>query len=96
MGFPGGGDPIGKLARNETPKKKSEGKPVSAISHNYEGGSPLRIKEVHKEKPVMDRGMIGRLAEFLTKTHEDTKKELLAESQITGSKSLLDPSNILE
>ena len=89
-------DPIGKLARNETPKKKSEGKPVSAISHNYEGGSPLRIKEVHKEKPVMDRGMIGRLAEFLTKTHEDTKKELLAESQITGSKSLLDPSNILE
>jgi predicted small metal-binding protein len=89
-------DPIGKLARTETPKKKSEGKPVSAISHNYEGGSPLRIKEVHKEKPVMDKGMIGGLAEFLTKTHGDTKKELLAEAQITGSKSMLDPSNILE
>lgn len=89
-------DPIGRIARSETPKKKSEGKPVSAISHNYEGGSPLRIKEVHKEKPVMDKGMIGGLAEFLTKTHGETKKELLAEAQITSSKSMLDPSNILE
>jgi predicted small metal-binding protein len=89
-------DPIGALSRHETPKKKSEGKPVSAISHNYEGGSPLRIKEVQKQKPHVDKGMIGGLAEFLTKTHGDTKKELLAEAQVTGSKSMLDPSNILE
>jgi predicted small metal-binding protein len=89
-------DPLGALSRHETPKKKSEGKPVSAISHNFEGGSPLRIKEAHKQKPVMDRGMIGGLAEFINKTHEETKKELLAEAKMTGSKSMLDPSNILE
>ena len=89
-------DPIGRLSRHETPKKKSEGKPVSAISHNYEGGSPLRIKEVQKQKPVVDKGMIGSLSEFLKKSHGETKTELLTEAQHTGSKSMMDPTNILE
>lgn len=87
-------DPIGRLERSATPKKKSEGKPVSAIAHNYEGGSPLRLRE-RAAQPV-DKGMISSLSEFLKKTQAETKKELLRENQLTGSKSLLDETQILE
>ena len=86
-------DPLGALERSATEKKKSEGKVKSALSHNYEGGSPLRIGE--HQTPVADKGLIGSLSDFLKKTQSETKKELLRENQSTGSKSMLDESGIL-
>ena len=87
-------DPLGRLERSATPKKKSEGKRKSAIVHNFEGGSPLELKE--RTVPFVDKGMIGSLSEFLKKTHAETKQELLSENLNTGSKSLMDERNILE
>jgi hypothetical protein len=87
-------DPLGRLERSATPKKKSEGKKVSAIAHNYEGGSPLGIRE--RATPPIDKGMISSLSEFLKKSQPETKRELLRENQLTGSKSMLDESQILE
>ena len=87
-------DPLGRLERSATPKKKSEGKKVSAITHNYEGGTPLRLKE--RQTPPIDKGMISSLSEFLKKSQPETKRELLRENQLTGSKSMLDESQILE
>ena len=87
-------DPLGRLERSATPKKKSEGKKVSAIQHNYEGGSPMGIRE--RATPPIDKGMISSLSDFLKKAQPETKKELLRENQLTGSKSLLDETQILE
>ena len=87
-------DPIGALERTAVPKKKSEGKRKSEISHNYEDGSPLALKE--QNKPVVDGSMIGSLAEFLKKSHKDTEKELIRENQTSGSKSFMDATNISE
>lgn len=87
-------DPIGSLEMGAGQKKKSEGKKKSAISHNFEGGSPLKLKERHT--PSVDKGMISSLSDFLKKSHKDTEKELIRENQATGSKSMLDEKNILE
>jgi hypothetical protein len=87
-------DPIGRLARSATPKKKSEGKRKNALTHNFEGGSPLALKE--RTAPFVDTGMVASLSEFLKKTHAETKQELLNENQTTGSKSMMDEANILE
>jgi len=87
-------DPIGRLERSATQKKKSEGKPKSALTHNFEGGSPLVLKE--RSVPYVDTGMVKSLSEFLKKTQPETKQELLSENQKSGSKSMMDVSNILE
>jgi hypothetical protein len=91
-------DPLGQHAMHEKPKKNSEGKKKSAISHNYEGGSPLsKLRE--RTTPIVDKSMIFSLSEFLSKTQKDTKKELIKENMetnISSSKSLMDESNILE
>ena len=87
-------DPLGSLERTATPKKKSEGKRKSAIAHNYEGGSPLRLRE--RATPPVDRGMISSLSDFLKKPQPETKRELLRENQLTGSKSMMDESQLLE
>ncbi|HOT88055.1 MAG TPA: portal protein, partial [Bacteroidales bacterium] len=87
-------DPLGALATDETHKEKSEGKSSSAIGHNYAGGSPLSLKE--RKTRTVDDGMITSLSNFLKKSQSETKKELLEENRLTGSKSLLDESQILE
>lgn len=91
-------DPLGQHAMHENPKDNSERKKKSAISHNFEGGSPLgRLREI--QKPNVDKGMIHSLSEFLSKTQKDTKQELLKESiesNPSGIKSLMDERNILE
>lgn len=91
-------DPLGHNAMNADAKKNSERKKKSALAHNYEGGSPLsRLKETNK--PVVDKDMITSLSEFLSKTQKDTKSELLTEDKAahpTGSKSMLDETQILE
>lgn len=93
---PFGEDPLGDKEIHEKPKKNSEGKKKSAIQHNFAGGSPLAMKE-SKKRDNPDSTLISNLAKFLSSTKGDVKKELLSESQITGSKkSLLDEMNILE
>lgn len=90
---------------NSKPKSRSEGKPKSAIAHNFEGGSPLRLQEVSTKKTpynkkdpkaLMKSDTILKLSEFLAKSATDTKKELIKEAHTTGSKSMLDEKNILE
>jgi uncharacterized membrane protein YgcG len=95
-------DPLGHNLMNSKPKSNSEGKPVSAISHNYEGGSPLKLQEIKNKrykpdpKTVMKSDTILKLSEFLAKSAADTRKELIKESYTTESKSMLDEKNILE
>jgi hypothetical protein len=43
----------------------------------------------------VDKGMISSLSDFLKKTQPETKRELLRENQLTGSKSMMDESQIL-
>ena len=92
-----GEDPLGEHERNSEEKKSSEGTRTSKISHNFEGGTPLSLGE--RLKAMADKEMISDLAKFLSKTHKETKAELLIETQISssnGNKSLLDESNIIE
>ena len=91
-------DPLGHHLRNSKPKSKSEGKPVSAITHNFEKSSPLRLQEIdHKLNlnTLMESDTIIKLSEFLSKNSKDIKKELIKES-ITNNKSMLNEDNILE
>lgn len=90
-------DPLGRHERNPEQKSKSEGKPTSQIRHNFEGGSPLRLQENKPQtKPRRNSELIDSLSTFLSKTHKETQKELLKEAHNTGSKSMMDESNILE
>lgn len=100
---PFGEDPLGRLENSAGEKSSSEGKKKSAITHNFEKGSPLSLHEgkpktqvVPKVKKTPDPSIISNLSKFLKETQKDTKKELLKEAQKTGSHSLLDERNILE
>lgn len=86
-------DPLGQHAMDPDPKSKSEGKPKSAISHNFEHGSPLHLQEQKPSKKVNSE-LISSLSLFLKKTTSETKKELLRESN-TKNTSMLDEKNIL-
>jgi len=94
---PFGEDPLGDKEIHSHPKKNSEGKRKSDIIHNYEGGSPLHLREQKlKPKPKkVDSALFSSLAEFMNKTQKETTKELIKENHSTGSKSLLDEKNIL-
>lgn len=96
-------DPLGHNLMKSKSKSRSEGKPVSAISHNYESGTPLKLQELYKNKAyrsdpkaIMKSDTILKLSEFLLKSSADTKKELIEESSKIGNKSMLDEKNILE
>jgi hypothetical protein len=101
-----GEDPLGQHEMNPDTKDSSERKKKSAIGHNFEGGSPLRLREIKSptqkqsqqecmgQKP--DPAIISSLSAFLSKTRQDTKKELIKESLTSESKSLMDESQILE
>lgn len=93
-----GEDPLGRLERSTQPRKNSEGKPASAIAHNFEKGSPLRLQENAPEpkKPGLNSEVIRNLAEFLKKSQGQTQLELLSENQLQNRKSMLDEGNILE
>jgi hypothetical protein len=107
---PFGEDPLGQNELTAKSRENSEGKRKSAITHNYEGGTPLtRLREnsttkTQKIEPVRSSArsqtaFIESLSQFMKTSHQQTKKELLRESQVTGSgtpKSLMDESNILE
>jgi hypothetical protein len=90
-----GEDPLGEKELHEKPKERSEGKRKSEIRHNFAKGSPLSVRE-NRINP--DGVLMRSLSEFDNKTRKDIEKELIAETQGSGSrrKSLLDESNILE
>lgn len=96
-------DPLGAHAMNPSSKGSSEGKKKSAIAHNFEGGSPLRLQE--KKHPQgdnrpplkrVDEDLIRSLSNFMGKSLKDTEKELLSENHAKGEKSLMDEKNIME
>lgn len=95
-------DPLGQDAMNSNEKKRSEGKKKSALTQNSERTSPLHLehrrstKQSDRANRKPDGALISSLSGFMTKTHSDTKKELIKESQELGNKSLLDEKNILE
>lgn len=95
---PFGEDPLGDKELHAEPKKKSEGKKKSDISHNFESGTPLRLKEQKLKNPPRkpDSDLIRNLAEFLKKSQRDTTKELIRENLTPGTSSLMDEKNILE
>jgi uncharacterized membrane protein YgcG len=102
-------DPLGQDAMNAKTRKKSEGRRVSALTHNFEGGSPLSLKETKlpmlpkikdqdRNKQRVDSEVISSLSAFLSQTRQDTKQELIKENKKnmnSGSKSLMDERNIL-
>jgi hypothetical protein len=91
-----GPDPLGDKEIHEKPNKNSEGKPKSAIRHNFASGSPLAMREI-KKSPKPDSALMSSLSKFDASSRIDIKKELLAEAHTIGSKkSMLDESNILE
>ena len=96
---PFGEDPLGSLENSSSERDNSEGKKKSAIAHNFEKASPLRLQEnkpFPQQKVRKSDEVIRNLAEFLKKTKRDTQKELIRENHSTGSKSLMDESQILE
>ena len=96
---PFGEDPLGSLENSSSERDNSEGKRKSAIAHNFEKASPLRLQEnkpTPQQKVRKSDEVIRNLAEFLKKTKRDTQKELIRENHSTGSKSLMDESQILE
>jgi hypothetical protein len=95
-----GENPLG--APEGPARKNSEGKRTSAIAHNYEGGSPLHLREQKRAKSPSnkpkkaDSDLISSLSHFLSKSQTDVTKELIKENVSLGSKSLMDEKNILE
>jgi len=91
-------DPLGRHQMHDNPNKNSEGKKKSAISHNYEGGSPLRLREqTTKQQPKkVDAALFSSLSGFMGKTQKETTKELIKESHSPNSSSLMDEQNIRE
>lgn len=82
---PFGEDPLGSKENVSKEKKHSEGKPKSAIRHNYEGGTPLKLTESNLD-------IVGGLSEFLKKSRQKINSELLTETKKT---SILDEKNII-
>jgi intein/homing endonuclease/uncharacterized membrane protein YgcG len=93
---PFGEDALGDKELHSNPRKHSEGKKKSEIRHNFEGGSPLHMRE-NKNFSYLDKELMTSLSKFDAHTKADVKKELLEENKSSGNdKSLLDETNILE
>jgi hypothetical protein len=81
--YPFGEDPLGNKENN------AKTRPGRELTHVWANKSPLSLES------VKGSGLIKSLQTYLDKTKPE-KKELIKESQESGSKSLLDESNILE
>lgn len=79
---PFGEDPLGNLENNSKPRKTT-----TSLTPRWSNNSPLSLE-------TLERGnLIKSLSTYLGKKSE--KKELIREAQTSGSKSLLDESNII-
>jgi hypothetical protein len=79
---PFGEDPLGNLENNEKHRKGSD-----SLTPKWAKGSPLSLE-------TLERGnLLQSLSSYLKSKTE--KKELIKESRTTGSKSILDESNII-
>ena len=78
-----GEDPLGDLEINRKPRKGSD-----SLSPKWAKGSPLSLETLQRSS------MIKNLHSYLDKSKTE-KKELIREAKATGSKSMLDESNII-
>jgi hypothetical protein len=94
---PFGEDPLGVHAMNPKEKSRSEGKRKSPFGSNFEGGSPLSMRESKITHKKPNRELMNSLSQFNSKPKAEIEKELLEEAQASGSKlSSMDEKNILE
>lgn len=80
---PFGEDPLGNLENNRVARKGSD-----SLTPRWAKNSPLSLETLQKSN------MIRNLSSYLDKSRGE-KKELIKESHQTGSKSILDESNII-
>lgn len=80
---PFGEDPLGNLENNREPRKTS-----TSLTPKWAKNSPLSLETLQKSS------MIKNLTSYLDKSRSE-KKELIKEANQTGSKSILDESNII-
>lgn len=78
-----GEDPLGDK------ENKAKTRPGRELTHVWKNNSPLSLES------IKGSGLIKGLQGYLDKTRKE-KKELIKEAETSGSKSLLDESNILE
>jgi predicted nucleotidyltransferase len=85
---------------NEKPKKNSEGKKKSEITHNFEKDSSLKLEQNISSNKITNTkanaDVISNLSEFMKKSNINIKKELIKENSSSGSKFMMDERNILE
>lgn len=82
--YPFGEDPLGDKENNEKPRASTK-----SLTPKWAKDSPLSLEH------VKGSSMIKSLGAFLDKTKSE-KKELIRESHDSGSKSMLDESNIID
>jgi hypothetical protein len=80
---PFGEDPLGNLENNRVARKGSD-----SLTPKWAKNSPLSLETLQKSS------MIKNLTSYLDKSRSE-KKELIKEANLTGSKSILDESNII-
>ena len=81
---PFGEDPLGNGENNRKPRKGSD-----SLTPKWAKDSPLSLETLQRSS------MIKNLSSYLDKSKTE-KKELIKEARITGSKSLLDETNIID
>jgi len=80
---PFGEDPLGNLENNRVPRKGHD-----SLTPKWAKNSPLSLETLQKSI------MIKNLTSYLDKSRSE-KRELIKEANLTGSKSILDESNII-
>ena len=78
-----GEDPLGNLENNRKPRKDSD-----SLTPKWANDSPLSLETLQRSS------LIKNLTSYLDKSRAE-KKELIKEAKVTGSKSILDESNII-
>jgi hypothetical protein len=82
--YPFGEDPRGDKENNSKPR------PGRAITHKFQSHSPLTLEGIKGSKLIKD------LQNYLDNKAQTEKKELIKESESTGSRSIMDESNIID
>jgi hypothetical protein len=80
---PFGEDPLGNLENKRKPRPSS-----TSLTPKWANDSPLSLETLQRSS------MIKNLTSYLDKSRAE-KKELIKEAKVTGSKSILDESNII-
>lgn len=85
--YPFGEDPTGRLENNREPRKTTKSlTPVTKPAN--------QLLKIDERKKGQRNDMVRNLKAYLDKSRQE-KKELISESGVSGSRSLLDESNII-